>query len=183
MFTITQTVTNNGDTTVAMAPYGIIARHGEPKNLKNFFILHEGIIAMADGTLTETDYSDMPDMPDDRGQGVKSEIQQIEANGWIGFTDHYWMTTLIPEPGTRFRAVSRYDETRDIYQAETVQGTQTLAPGGAVTVTSRLFAGAKEWEAIRNYERQDGIERFLDWSGLSRDDSGRRRYQGMHNAM
>ncbi|NRB35723.1 MAG: membrane protein insertase YidC [Rhodobacteraceae bacterium] len=162
MFTITQTVTNNGDTTVAMAPYGIIARHGEPKNLKNFFILHEGIIAMADGTLTETDYSDMPDMPDDRVQGVKSEIQQIEANGWIGFTDHYWMTTLIPEPGTRFRAVSRYDETRDIYQAETVQGTQTLAPGEAVTVTSRLFAGAKEWEAIRNYERQDGIEGFLD---------------------
>ena len=162
MFTITQTVTNNGDTTVAMAPYGIIARHGEPKNLKNFFILHEGIIAMADGTLTETDYSDMPDMPDDRVQGVKSEIQQIEANGWIGFTDHYWMTTLIPEPGTRFRAVSRYDETRDIYQAETVQGTQTLAPGEAVTVTSRLFAGAKEWDAIRNYERQDGIEGFLD---------------------
>ena len=162
MFTVTQTVTNGTDSTVALAPYGLVARHGEPQDLKNFFILHEGVVGMADGTLTETDYSDMPDLPADRIPGVHSEIQQVEANGWIGFTDHYWMTTLIPEPGTRFRAVSRYDERRDIYQTETVQATQTLAPGAAISVTSMLFSGAKEWDAIRSYERNNGIEGFID---------------------
>ncbi len=38
-----------------------LARHGEPENLKNFFILHEGVIAMADGTLTEMSYGDVED--------------------------------------------------------------------------------------------------------------------------
>ena len=39
-------------------PYGILARHGigedgDLPDLKNFFILHEGVIGMADGTLAE----------------------------------------------------------------------------------------------------------------------------------
>ena len=162
MFTVTQTVTNHSSDTVALAPYGIIRRHGEPEYLKNFFILHEGVVSMADGTLTETDYSDMPDFPADvRNPGVRSDLTQVAENGWIGFTDHYWMTTLIPEPGTRFRAVARYDERRDIYQVEAIQPTQTLPPGSMLTVTSRLFTGAKEWEAIRSYQNA-GIKGFLD---------------------
>ena len=61
MFSVTQSVENTGAGTVSLAPYGILARHGEPQNLKNFFILHEGVVAMSDGELTEIDYSDMPD--------------------------------------------------------------------------------------------------------------------------
>ena len=38
---------------VRLAPYGIIARHGVPSDLKNFYILHEGAIAVADGELGE----------------------------------------------------------------------------------------------------------------------------------
>jgi YidC/Oxa1 family membrane protein insertase len=166
MFSITQSVRNTTDQTVAMAPYGIIRRHGEPQNLKNFFILHEGVVSMGDGTLTESDYSDLPDLPDDRIVGVKSEVSAVESNGWIGFTDHYWMTTLIPQPGNAFRAVTRFDERRDIYQTETVQTTQSIAPGDTVSITSQLFAGAKEWDTIRTYEQQNGIEGFInsiDW--------------------
>ena len=39
---------------------------------------------------------------------------------------------------------------------------QTVAPGGSTEVTTRLFAGAKEWEAIRNYENDEGVTGFLD---------------------
>ena len=161
MFTVTQSVSNTGAGTASLAPYGVIARHGEPKELKNFFILHEGVISMADGKLEEIDYSKMPDFDLDPREGARAEVTQVEQNGWIGFTDHYWMATLIPEPGTGFKSVAKYDERRDIYQTETVLPTQTLAEGQSATVTSQFYAGAKEWETIRNYQR-DGIEGFLD---------------------
>ena len=45
LFSITQSVTNTGGAAVNMAPYGLIARHGEPQDLKNFSILHEGVVA------------------------------------------------------------------------------------------------------------------------------------------
>ncbi len=161
MFTITQSATNSGDTPATMAPYGVLARHGEPSDLKNFFILHEGVVAMADGELTETDWSDMPDFAFSERERAKAEVSQVEQNGWIGFTDHFWMSTLIPAPGSAFKSVAKYDERRDIYQAETVLPAQTVAPGTTVSATTQLFAGAKEWEAIRNYQ-EAGVDRFID---------------------
>ncbi len=161
MFTVTQSVENQSGSAATLAPYGILARHGEPLDLKNFFILHEGVVGMADGKLTETDYDDMPDFPIVPGEGAKAEVVQVAENGWIGFTDHYWMTTLIPQPGSPFKSVAKYDDRRDIYQTEAVLPTQTVASGQTGTVTTQLFAGAKEWEAIRNYQRT-GIEGFLD---------------------
>ena len=162
MFTVTQSVQNTGTETASMAPYGIIARHGEPEGLKNFFILHEGLIAMTDGTLTETDYGDMPDFSFNDREGARAEVTQVNENGWIGFTDHYWMSTLIPSAGSPFKAVAKYDPQRDIYQTEAVMPTQTVAPGETISAESRLFAGAKEWATIRAYERDGGVNRFLD---------------------
>ncbi|MBK0327592.1 membrane protein insertase YidC [Rhodobacteraceae bacterium F11138] len=161
MFTVTQSVENRSGTTASMAPYGILARHGEPQDLKNFFILHEGVVAMADGTLTETDYDDMTDFEIDAREGARAEVEQVTENGWIGFTDHYWMSTLIPAPGSAFKSVAKYDDRRDIYQTEAVLPTQTVADGQIATVTTQLFAGAKEWGTLREYE-QDGIQNFID---------------------
>jgi YidC/Oxa1 family membrane protein insertase len=162
MFTVTQSVENTGAAAATMAPYGILARHGEPQDLKNFFILHEGLVAMADGTLTETDYDDMPDFAYNEREGARAEVTQVTQNGWIGFTDHYWMSTLIPANGSPFKAVAKYDQQRDIYQTEAVLPTQTVAPGQTITVESRLFAGPKEWATIRAYEREGGVDRFID---------------------
>uniref|UniRef100_UPI0025EA1B64 membrane protein insertase YidC n=1 Tax=Roseobacter sp. TaxID=1907202 RepID=UPI0025EA1B64 len=161
MFTITQAVANTGDSPVNMAPYGILARHGEPADLMNFFILHEGAVAMADGELSEIDWSDMPDFEYSEREGARAEVVQVQQNGWIGFTDHFWMSTLIPAPGSAFKSVAKYDERRDIYQTEVVLPVQTVAPGTTVSSTSELFAGAKEWETIRNYQTA-GVDRFID---------------------
>ena len=161
MFTITQSVENTTGGSVSMAPYGLLARHGEPMDLKNFFILHEGVVAMADGELAEIDYDDMPDFPVVPSQGARAEVTQITESGWIGFTDHYWMTTVIPEAGTPYRQVAKYNDASDIYQTEAVQSTLTIAPGETQQVTTQLFAGAKEWDTIREYQRQ-GVDRFID---------------------
>lgn len=160
MFSITQSVENTSAATVSLAPYGVIARHGEPQDAKNFFILHEGLIAMADGELSEQSYGDATDFAVNQREGARAEVTQVEEAGWVGFTDHYWMATLIPEAG--FKSVMKYDERRDIYQTETVQPTQTLAPGATITAATQLFAGAKEWETIRAYENNAGVAGFID---------------------
>ncbi len=161
MFAITQSVTNASGASVSLAPYGTLARHGEPADMKNFFILHEGVVGMADGELAELDYSDVADFDVDPRDGSRSEVQQVTENGWIGFTDHYWMSTLIPEPGQAFRSSVKYDERRDIYQTDVVLPTMTLAAGETSEVTTQLFSGAKEWATIRAYEK-GGIAGFLD---------------------
>ncbi|WP_298678870.1 membrane protein insertase YidC [uncultured Lentibacter sp.] len=154
LFTITQSVSNTGAGAVSLAPYGTIARHGEPADLKNFFILHEGAIRHVAGELTETDYSDF--------ESARSHEEHLVGDkGWTGFTDHYWMTTLIvDQPGAKISAFK--DTQRDIYQTTAKHKTETLATGQSLRVSSRLFAGAKEWETIRTYQDDGGIPKFLD---------------------
>ena len=154
MFTVQQTVRNDGSAAASLAPYGILARHGEPEELKNFFILHEGAVAVYDGELLETDYDDF------EAAGTHQDVTVAE-NGWLGFTDHYWMTTLIPPNGQNFVASTFRDPNRDIFQTTTKLPTQTVAPGASVSVTTQLFAGAKEWETIREYQ-SNGVEKFID---------------------
>ena len=159
MFDIGQSVTNDTGAEVTLAPYGFIARHGRPDSTY-FFILHEGVVRMSDGALQEITYGGMEDLETDARGGLSEPIEVAE-NGWVGFTDKYWMTTLVPEPGRAFRSTARYIPASNIFQTETVYAVETVAPGATVTVDTQLFAGAKEWEAIRNYE-DSGIAGFVD---------------------
>jgi len=161
LFSVTQSVENTGDGTVSLAPYGVIARHGEPSDLKRFFVLHEGALQMSDGILELTKYTNMPDLDPVPSEGAQATVERVENTGWIGFTDHYWMTSLIPGNGQPFKSVVKYDARRDIYQSEAVLSTLQVAPGQTQDVTTQLFAGAKEWETIRAYQQQ-GVDRFLD---------------------
>ena len=158
MFTYEQSVTNAGDATFSSRPYGLLRRHSEPDDLKNFFILHEGLVRKADGELTEIDYDDIVDFEADSAEATV----EVQDKGWIGWTDHYWMTTLIPDQSAPFRASVRHFANRDIYQAEAIMPQQDVASGASVTVTTRLFAGAKEWDAIRTYENDENVEGFID---------------------
>lgn len=162
MFTVKDTVQNAGSAAVSLFPYGIVARHGQPAGLQNFFVLHEGMVSRTDGTLTEQKYKDLMDLPVVEREAAQAEVVDATTDGWIGFTDKYWMTTLIPEQGVPFTAVTKYVPSADIYQTETRKPVQELAAGGTVTSTVRLFAGAKEWATIRAYEKDQGIAGFID---------------------
>ena len=162
MFTFEQSVENAAGTPISARPYGLLRRHGEPDDLKNFFILHEGMVRMTDGELEETGYDDITEYEIDPRERTQAERLDVTESGWIGYTDHYWMTTLIPEQGVPFRSTSKYFDSRDLYQAEAVMPIETVAAGDTATVTTRLFAGAKEWEEIRHYEDEEGVGGFLD---------------------
>jgi YidC/Oxa1 family membrane protein insertase len=50
----------------------------------------------------------------------------------------------------------------DIYQTSIRQSTVTVPAGASASSQSMLFAGAKEWSLIRNYEREANVDRFTD---------------------
>ena len=161
MFTITQSVENSGEVAASVAPYAVLARHGIPPDLKNFFILHEGVVAMTDGEYSEIDWKDMPEFELNPRTGAREQVRNITENGWIGFTDHFWMSALIPVQGTAFKSVAKYNERSDIYQTEAVSPVQTVAPGQSISNTTQFFAGAKEWDVLNAYE-QAGVYNFID---------------------
>lgn len=161
MFTIEQGVQNNSNTEIALRPYGLIRRSGEPKDLKNFFILHEGLVRMSDENLAEDSYANMRDYVFNDREGTNAERIEVVRDGWIGFTDHFWMTALVPQPGSSFRSTGKYYAAADIYQVETVLPKVSIATGQNATVQSQFFAGAKDWSIIRTYEKQ-GVKGFLD---------------------
>jgi len=162
IFTVTQQVENTTGTAVRMAPYAELVRQGEPSNLKGFFIIHEGAIRQSGEEMNEYDYGDMRGLDPDPRWGANADVVEVTGNGWIGFTDHYWMTTLIPASDQPFTAVLKYNVGNDIYRSIARLETQSIDPGQSVSISTRMFAGAKEWETIRNYEADEGIFRFID---------------------
>jgi YidC/Oxa1 family membrane protein insertase len=162
MFTITQSVENLSGAEVRLQPYGIIARHGTPPDLRGFYILHEGAIMVADGTLVETSYSKIADFEPNAAERAAASTTEVTSDGWIGFTDHYWMSTLVPPSGQSFTAVTKHNPVSDTFQTDVRLPVMAVPPGTLAEATTSLFAGAKEWETIRDYQEEMHIDRFVD---------------------
>jgi YidC/Oxa1 family membrane protein insertase len=161
MFSVTQRVENNTNAAVRMQPYGIIARKGEPDTL-GMYLLHEGVVRAQDGEIQEVDYNDMPDEKFDAAEGGNIDRIDVVDSGWIGMTDKYWMTTLIPMPGQPFASVSKYTPGNDTYQADMRLPVMEISAGQNAEITTLLFAGAKEVSTIRAYQDGHGIDKFVD---------------------
>ncbi|WP_417687976.1 membrane protein insertase YidC [Roseibium sp.] len=158
MFDVSQTVENASGEAVTLFPYALIARNGEPET-SGFYILHEGLLGVfGEEGLREIDYSDLAE----EGQIRPSEVDQ----GWLGITDKYWATTLIPTPGSSFQPSFSYSLATGNYQADFLGQAVEIAAGASASHTSSLFAGAKETNLIDAYEEAKNISRFellVDW--------------------
>ncbi|KFE36627.1 membrane protein insertase YidC [Thioclava atlantica] len=160
LFTIRQSVQNGTGQPIKLAPYGIIARHGIPEE-RRVYVLHEGAVRMTDGKLEEIKYKNITKL-DNRGAEGQAELLQAQDNGWTGFTDKYWQTVLAPISGP-FTSVVKYSgENSNIYQTETRLPVIEVAPGATGDAKTHLFAGAKEWETIRDYQDNVPIPKFVD---------------------
>ena len=161
LFTVSDSVKNAGAAPATMYPYGVIARHGLPV-MQSIFVVHEGMVRSADGELEETRYKDIVKLDQVPAEQAAAELVESQGKGWIGFTDHYWMTVLVPEQGKPFTEVTKHVAAADIYQTEIRQPVQTIAPGAEITNRVQLFAGAKEWATIRAYDNDGTIPGFID---------------------
>ncbi len=153
LFHVTLSVTNGTAETFALHPFGFVRREELP-DLVGFYILHEGPLGVFDDTLEEVDYDDLvgepPEVFDDTG-------------GWMGITDKYWLTALVPDPvgsfRARFSAPARADA-GERYQVDFLGPMVTVPAGGSATYTTRFFAGAKEVDLLDHYRDTFGIPLF-----------------------
>jgi len=158
MFTVTDRVENRGNTSVTISPFGVIARHGAPTG-HSYWILHEGFLGVFNRKLETYRYKKIAE---------DGDIAFKSTGGWLGITDKYWMTALVPDQSEAVdaRFLKRNINGIDVYQADYTGHEQTVAPGGTLEVTRRLFTGAKEVTIIDHYKDTLGIVRFdlaIDW--------------------
>ena len=150
MFTVRDSVHNSGDTPVKLSAYGLISRTGTPQ-VAGYYILFEGLIGYLDNSLQEVKYSSLsPGKPLDYG-----------SSGWLGFTDKYWLTSLIPQRGvtSKARLTHAVDAGVDRYQTDFLGPEETISPGSTAQSSARFFAGAKEVSLLDAYEAS-GIPLF-----------------------
>ncbi len=160
MFTVTNSVTNSSDAAVTLRPYGLVSRHGMPP-VAGYSVLHEGFEGVVGNQEQAPTYASI-----DKAAG-KAETFKGDG-GWLGFTDKYWASAVIPEQTAPIEArytASGTSQPED-YQADFVGAEKTVAPGASYDNTTRVFAGAKEVATIYDYQTKYGIEKFnlmIDW--------------------
>jgi len=154
LFKINQEVKNNSSEQVELYPYAQLTRKNIPEDLKGFYILHEGFIAVLDDELKEDDYDDIEE---------KKIVREAEK-GWIGITDKYWMTALIPEEGEKFKSTFLY---QDSYKANfLLNNPKIVAPSAKINNEIKIFVAAKEVQTIDAYAKKENIEKLdliIDW--------------------
>lgn len=155
MFTVEQKVSNAGQGAVAVRPYGFISRDGVSKDVSTWTI-HTGPIGVFNGVANyKVNFKDLDSGGD---QSFPSTA------GWIGFTDKYWLSALVPDQKASVEAKFRKGAGTQ-YQAEFSENSANVGPGKAISRTARLFVGAKETYTLEKYA-DAGIDKFdfaIDW--------------------
>ena len=155
LITARQTVANTGGGPVVVRPFALINRTEKTASIDQWTI-HSGPIGyFGDGVQFGPDYDDVAEAGRVAGAG---------GTGWLGFTDIYWMSALIPQKGSDAAADFR-SLGSDLYRADLIYQPVTVPAGRAVTRTTQLFAGAKENEVLRAYEDEGvpGFDNAIDW--------------------
>ncbi len=155
MITVTQRVVNNAKSPITLYPYALISQQGLPEEYNAR--MHEGPIGYLDGKLTEIAYKKM----------MKNfDRQDISASsGWIGISEEYWFTGLIPAAGETVKYSFLHmppptSEGRHRFQVDAVGQGRAIAPGETVTASTRVFTGAKEVKQLEAYEKSLQIPHF-----------------------
>ncbi len=153
LFTVNQSIVNNSEKTYNFYPYGQIIRNKAPE-VTNFYILHEGLLGVFDDQLVEQDYDDI----EEKKYSVKART------GWLGITDKYWITSLIPEKNKEFRTDFDY---KNKFRANFIE-TEATEVGANETRSNkiRIIIAAKEVNVIDGYAESQKISKYdlaIDW--------------------
>jgi YidC/Oxa1 family membrane protein insertase len=150
MFTVADAVKNTGSAAVSLTPYGVISRTGTPQ-VAGYYILHEGMIGELGGSLKEVKYSALEV---DKNSLKEKKDEFASTGGWLGFTDKYWLTALVPPQDEAVKASFRHtvDAGVDHYQADYLGAAIDVPAGGTASRSVRFFSGAKEFDLLRAYE-------------------------------
>ena len=127
-----QRVDNTGAAGVVVQPYALINRTDRTASYDQW-VAHSGPMGVFGGEANyDIDYSTLSE------DGPVTPQGQV---GWTGFTDIYWLSALVPQPGSQASAGFRSLGNR-LFRADVIYAPVTLAPGAAVHRSHQLLAGA-----------------------------------------
>lgn len=149
MLTVEQSVANTGTGAAIVQPYALVNRNSANADVSQW-INHSGPVgAFGQAVNYDYNYDDVEEAGRATGEG---------SLDWIGFTDHYWLSALVPQGKVQatgeFRAIGN-----GLFRADVIYQPVTLAAGETVTRSTRLFAGAKESQLLDSYQ-DGGISQF-----------------------
>ena len=148
LFNIKQTLINNSDSTFKFYPYAIINRNNLPADLTDFYILHEGYTFITGDNVEEVDYDDVKE----------KKYSKQGSSGVLIQGDKYWMTSIIPKQGRKFRFDLDYKEK---YRASYIDlDGYEARPKTIVEHNVKSLIGAKEIKQINKYKDELNIEKL-----------------------
>ena len=156
LFTIKQRVINTSDKAYDFYSYGQIIRNKIPE-ISNFYILHEGLLATLDDELIEEDYDDIQE----------EKFTRTSQKGWLGISDKFWITSLIPPSGKEFKTTFDY---KNKFRANFVSTEPLeLRKNSSIEDQLQVIVAAKRVDVIDGYAESLNIEKFdlaIDWGFL-----------------
>ncbi|MEQ9116474.1 MAG: membrane protein insertase YidC [Rickettsiales bacterium] len=160
MFSIKQTVINKSNKVIQYQNYGLVSRL-VPKDAKSA-VFHEGPIGVFNKLLKETSYSDLTD-------DKKISYMNNGSGSWLGFSDKYWLTSIVPDFAHKFDAhytFVPFDTKHSRFQVDYVGELQALNPGQEDSNISYFYAGAKSLSLLEFYQeylKLDLFDRAIDF--------------------
>lgn len=153
MFAVSQEVKNKSRGEISIASYGRINRvlNGDQKSV---YILHEGPIGVLEGSLKEASYEDLKD---DGSQSFSSS-----EGGWLGITDKYFLSSMIPDKNIKYGANFNYNlnNQNNLYTSEFIGQEFKVSKGESLKFNHHIFAGAKKVALLDKYEKEHDIKLF-----------------------
>jgi len=154
LFKITQKIKNISNNSFQFYPYAQITKKGKPEG-RQIYISHEGFLGVFGDELKEEDYDDIE----------KEKLTINASKGWLGITDKYWLTALVPEKEKEFKAefLSKDGKFKANY---IIKEAKILNPNNSISNEIKAFVAAKEVAVIDGYAEQLKIDKFdlaIDW--------------------
>ena len=153
LFTVREKIINKSDKSYNFYSYGQIIRNKIPK-ISGFYILHEGFLSVLDDELIEEDYDDIQE----------KKFTQTAQEGFVGISDKYWITSVIPQKGKEFKTTFDY---KNKFRANYIstQGIE-VGPNSSIEEEIQIITAAKRVNIIDGYAENLEINKFdlvIDW--------------------
>lgn len=153
MITASQSVSNAGAAAAIIQPFALIKRTSANATIDQY-ASHSGAVGVFADTLWDPhSYDELAELGGESPKG---------APDWLGFTDQYWLSALVPGDGkgnvkaedAGFRSLGS-----KLFRTDLLYGATTVPAGGSLTQETRLYAGAKDSQILDLYE-ESGITNF-----------------------
>jgi len=153
LFKVKEKIINKSDKSYNFYSYGQIIRNKLPE-ISGFYILHEGFLSVLNDQLIEADYDDIEE----------KKFTQTAQEGFVGISDKYWITSVIPPKGREFKTTFDY---KNKFRANYIstQGIE-VDPNNSIEEEIKIIAAAKRVNIIDGYAKSLKINKFdlvIDW--------------------